>query len=149
MSITKNVLLNWYSSMKKNWERFWWFLTWKIDFESQIKALLTPPHYTNSQNSIISFGYLCWFLSKNLSNFVPLLENSTTRITILHSSYLMKWLKQKQIFWKLLTWTAPCGCIILCKKCARPFKHCYWCSATCSWRDATPNETSEWNFYQW
>ena len=39
MSITKNVLLNWYSSMKKSWERFWWFLTWKIDFENQILVI--------------------------------------------------------------------------------------------------------------
>ena len=30
---------------------------------------LTPPHYTNSQNSMISFDY-CWFLSKNLYKFV-------------------------------------------------------------------------------
>ena len=29
------------------------------------------PHEPNSQNSIISFGYdLCWFLGKNLFNFV-------------------------------------------------------------------------------
>ena len=32
---------------------------------------LTPPHYTNLQNSIISFDY-SWFLDNNLSNFVPL-----------------------------------------------------------------------------
>ena len=31
---------------------------------------MTAYHYTNSQNSIISFGYACWFLSKNLSNSV-------------------------------------------------------------------------------
>ena len=31
--------------------------------------LLTPPHYTNLQNSMISFDY-SWFLAKNLSNFV-------------------------------------------------------------------------------
>ena len=30
---------------------------------------MTPPHYTNSQNSIISFDYN-WFLGKNLSNLV-------------------------------------------------------------------------------
>ena len=31
---------------KKNWKRFGWFLTLKIDFESQIKALLatSPLH---------------------------------------------------------------------------------------------------------
>ena len=32
---------------------------------------LTPSHYTNSQNSMISFDY-SWFLAKNLSNFVSL-----------------------------------------------------------------------------
>ena len=32
---------------------------------------MTPPYFTNSQSSIISFGYLYWFLVKNLSNFVP------------------------------------------------------------------------------
>ena len=32
---------------------------------------LTPPHYTNSQNSMISFDY-SWFVAKNSSNFVSL-----------------------------------------------------------------------------
>ena len=35
MSVTKNVLLKGYSSMKKELERFGSFLTQKIDFESQ------------------------------------------------------------------------------------------------------------------
>ena len=43
----------------------------KIDFESQISAILTPPHYTNSQNSMIPFDY-SWSLAQNLSNFVSL-----------------------------------------------------------------------------
>ena len=58
MSITKNVLLDLYHSMTKKWERFGWFLTLKIDLDSQILALLTPSYYTNSQNSIIFFGYV-------------------------------------------------------------------------------------------
>ena len=37
MSIAKNVLLNWYCSMKKNSEDDLW--AQKIDFESQILAL--------------------------------------------------------------------------------------------------------------
>ena len=37
----------------------------------RFRYFLTPPHYTNSQNSMISFDY-CWFLAKNLSNFVYL-----------------------------------------------------------------------------
>ena len=42
---------------------------------------LTPPQYTNSQNPMISFDY-SWFLAKKNSNFVFLLENSTTCIAI-------------------------------------------------------------------
>ena len=38
---------------EKKSERFGWFLT--------------PPHYTNLQNSMISFDY-SWFFAKNLSN---------------------------------------------------------------------------------
>ena len=53
----------------------------KIDLGSQIKAHLTRLHYTNSQNLIFPLGML--ILGKNLSNFVPPLENSTTRITII------------------------------------------------------------------
>ena len=41
MSITKGVPLKSNSSMKKNLERFWYFLTYKIDFESQILPFLT------------------------------------------------------------------------------------------------------------
>ena len=52
---------------KKNWERFRWSSTWKIDFESQIEALFD----TNSQSSINSFGYICSFLSIFFSFFVP------------------------------------------------------------------------------
>ena len=40
MSMTKNVLLNWYSSMKKRWERFRWFLKvkfWHFLTPSQIQ----------------------------------------------------------------------------------------------------------------
>ena len=48
-------------------------MTQKIDFESQI---LAPPHYTNSQHSIISFEYVDFLI------LYPPLENSTTRIAI-------------------------------------------------------------------
>ena len=37
----------------------------------QSKQILTPPYYTNLQNSMISFDY-SWFLAKNISNFVSL-----------------------------------------------------------------------------
>ena len=42
-----------------------WNWLWKSDF-------LTPPHHTNSWNSMISFDY-SWSLAKNLSNFISLL----------------------------------------------------------------------------
>ena len=69
MSIIRNVLLNSYSSMKKR-ERFRWFLTQKIDFESQNLALFdtSPLHQFSNFNN---FLWVCWFLGENLSNFVP------------------------------------------------------------------------------
>ena len=68
MSKTKNVLLNLYSSMKKiKW--FQWFLTSKINFEGQIFALFdTSPHTQFAKFN--KFLWICWFLTKNLSNFV-------------------------------------------------------------------------------
>ena len=44
---------------------------WCRKFTLKVKFwhFLTPPHYTNLQNSMISFDYT-WFLAKNLSNFV-------------------------------------------------------------------------------
>ena len=55
--LSKNVLLNWYSSMKI------------IDFESKILALFdtSPLHRFSKFNN---FHWLCWFFRKNLSNFV-------------------------------------------------------------------------------
>jgi hypothetical protein len=50
MSITKNVLLNWYSSMKKILRKIWIILTKKIDFESQILVLFdSSPFIQNSK----------------------------------------------------------------------------------------------------
>ena len=40
MSIAKNMPLKWYSSMKKKLERFRYFLTLKIELESQKSVLL-------------------------------------------------------------------------------------------------------------
>ena len=66
MSITKNVFLNSYSLMKKI--RKIWMI---FDFEVKFRHFLTPPHYTNLQNSMISFDCR-WFRDKKLSNFVYL-----------------------------------------------------------------------------
>ena len=57
MSITKKMcskigVLQW----KKNWERFGWFLTLKIDFESQVLELFDSSPLIQTQKSIISFG---------------------------------------------------------------------------------------------
>ena len=57
----------------------------KLTLKVKLRYFLTPPHYTNSQNSIISFDY-SWFLTQKLSIFVFLpLENSTSGITIIVS----------------------------------------------------------------
>ena len=53
-----------------------------------------PPHYTNSQKSIISFGYVD-FYAKIFPILYPLLENSTTRTTILNTSVATAFCKKK------------------------------------------------------
>ena len=70
---------------EKSWERFGWFLTQKIDFESQILALFdTAPSTQFSKFN--HFLWADWFLGKNILVFHPLLENSITRIPILNIS---------------------------------------------------------------
>ena len=56
---------------------------WKSNF-------LTPPHYTNSQNSMISFDYR-WFLAKTFLILYPSLENSTTVIAIMPNQKFRFW----------------------------------------------------------
>ena len=55
MSKTKNVLLNWNSSTKKNEKDYDDFWSRKLTLKNNF---LTPTHYNNSQNLIISFGYV-------------------------------------------------------------------------------------------
>ena len=62
------MVLNNYSSMNIIRE-IWMVLMERINFESQTSALLTPLHYSNSRNSIISFDNSS-FSGKSLSNFV-------------------------------------------------------------------------------
>ena len=59
------------SSMKKNQKVSDDFLHRKLTLRVKFWHFLTPPHYTNLQNSMISFDY-SRFLAKNLSNFVSL-----------------------------------------------------------------------------
>ena len=54
------------------------FLHRKLSLKVRFWHFLTPPHYINLQNSMISFDY-SWFLAKIL---FPFLENSTTGIAI-------------------------------------------------------------------
>ena len=60
-----------------------------------------------------NFLWVCWFLGKNLSNFVLPLENSTTRITIiLKQMKTWRWMKllpRKKILLKLRTWMPQFG----------------------------------------
>ena len=83
MSITKNVLLNWYSSMKKkkNEKDSYNFRHRKLIMKVEFWHFLTPPHYTISQNSITSFEYVDFEANIFLIVYPPL-ENSRTRITI-------------------------------------------------------------------
>ena len=88
--------------IEKDCDDFWHGkLTLKVKFWHFLK----PPHYTNSQNSIIVCGmWVCWFLGKNLSNFVPPLENSATHTTlyfIAHSKLEWVWIKSSVQFWWL------------------------------------------------
>jgi hypothetical protein len=57
-----------YEKKSKKSDDFW---RRKLTFKVKFRHFLTPPHYTNLQNSMISFDY-SWFLAKNLSNFISL-----------------------------------------------------------------------------
>ena len=69
MSIIKNVLLNWYSSMKKKLRKIPMIFDIKTIFESQILGLFdtSPLHQFSKFNN---FLWVCWFLGKNISFFV-------------------------------------------------------------------------------
>ena len=49
---------------EKDSDNFW---DRKLTLKVKFWHFLTPPHYTNSQKKIL----VCWFLGKNISNFVP------------------------------------------------------------------------------
>ena len=75
------MLLNRYSSVKKKLRKIPMIFDIEIDFKSQILALFdTSPLHQFSKFK--HFLWVCWFLGKNSFNFLPPLENSTTRITI-------------------------------------------------------------------
>ena len=70
MSISKNVRLNCYSSMKKNEKDSYGFFAYKIGFESQILALFDTSRL-HQFSKFNNFLWVCWILGKNISNFVP------------------------------------------------------------------------------
>ena len=70
-------IIQW-KKIEKDSDDFWHRkLTLKVKFW----LFLTPPHYTNSHNSIIFFGYVDSYAKKILLLY-PSLENSITCITI-------------------------------------------------------------------
>ena len=82
----KNVLINLQSSMKKNQNDSDDFCCRKLTLKVKFRHFLTPPHYTNLQNSMISFD-CSGFLAKKLSNF----GISTTDIAIMTIEHLSKY----------------------------------------------------------
>ena len=62
--------------------------------------------------------------------FTPFLWRCTLR-----GNCRVCWTNKKEVI------SYPCACIILCQKCARPFRHCYWCSSQCTWKTSTPEQT--------
>ena len=77
----KNVLLSWYSSMKKMRKILIIFDIEKWLWKSNFGTFDTSP--LTQFSKFDNFLWVCWFLGKNLSNFVPPFENSTTCIAIL------------------------------------------------------------------
>ena len=71
--LSKNVLLNWYSSMKKNEkdsDNFWHRkLTLNVKFWHFWALFDTSPLIPFSKFN--NFLWVCWFLGKNIYNFVP------------------------------------------------------------------------------
>ena len=64
---------------------------------------MTLPHYTSSQNSVISVGYVDSYAKIFLILYLPSLKNSTTRITILVVVSLLHQL----LFLQLKAWQVP------------------------------------------
>ena len=67
---------------------------------------MTARHYSNSKTLVLSFEY-SWFLAKNLSNFYPCLENSTTGNAILAVSLKMEATQMEMLNLEQLISLAP------------------------------------------
>ena len=90
MSITKNVLLNSYSSMKKNQKDSDDFWHRKLTLKVKFWHFLTARHYSNSPNFVISSDY-SWFLAKNLYNFVSLPWKLHNRYCHSNYTFILTW----------------------------------------------------------
>ena len=102
MSITKNMLLKGYFSMKKNEKDSDHFWHRKFTLKVKFWHFLTPPHYTNSQNSII-FPWVCWFLGIFLILYART-WNSITGIAITCKYFLPTFVCSGQIHPYLCHW---------------------------------------------
>ena len=100
------MLLNPYPSSKK--------IRMIFDIENWLKVrlqhFLTPPHYTNSQNSMISFQN-SWLLAKNLSIFVPLPWKLNNRYCYNDRSLICYNLTEKDIQFNLPTFAGRVTCM--------------------------------------
>ena len=110
MLFTKKVGLNWYSSMRIFLERFGWFLTSKIHFESPKLSLfdkMSPDGDSKSGNFIWLIDY-SWFLAKNLAYAeCPIMKfhyrNSSTAEKIFFGLFTVLFYRTNQSFWKSLS----------------------------------------------
>ena len=103
MSITKDVLLNHLKDSDDFWRR-------KLILKVRFLNFLTPPHYTNSQNSMISFQN-SWLFAKNLSIFVSLPWKLYNRYCHNDRSLICYNLTEKDIQFNLPTFAGRVTCM--------------------------------------
>ena len=130
---TKLVFFN--ENKEKDLDDFWHQkLTLKIKFlMSKIFFYNTPLHQISKFNN---FLWVCWLLSKNISNFVPPLENFTTRAAILVSIHVQNsmFLREKEgrarsagmknpLIYRAARGPSQWSNTIVCSSSATPFKN--------------------------
>ena len=81
-------ILQWKKKIEKDSDNFWYRkLTLNVKRLGDFALFGTSPLTQFSKFN--NFLWVCWFLGKNLSNFVPPFENSTTRIAITIQIYCL------------------------------------------------------------
>ena len=103
--LSKNVLLNWYFSIKKKLRKIRLIFKKKIDFE---RHFLTTPHYTNSQNSTISghaVSQLWQILTLNLCGYWSRVWSRVKKVIIFNLvisvvpySYPILWIHEANLY---------------------------------------------------